>query len=138
MLNAVKPLTKEDVKNHYATFLRRAEFPAQAGEGIPNSLQLALCTHLAMGQNLWLHFGVDEYSFATNFDVHQGYRDLTHSHLKASRVPILSQALDTQGAFSPQKMRKRTRVDSIRGFGVLAPNFGRRRPATFARDGWAR
>ena len=30
--------------------------------------------HLAMGQNLWLHFGVDEHPFAPYFDVHQGYR----------------------------------------------------------------
>ena len=26
----------------------------------------------AMGQSLWLHFGVDEHPFATCFDVHQG------------------------------------------------------------------
>ena len=34
---------------------------------------------LAMGHKLWLHFGVDEHRFATYFDVHQGYRVLTHS-----------------------------------------------------------
>ena len=32
--------------------------------------------------NLWRsHFGVDEHPFATGFDVHQGYRVLTHSHM---------------------------------------------------------
>ena len=28
---------------------------------------------VAMGHNLWLHFGVDEHSFATYFDVHLGF-----------------------------------------------------------------
>ena len=28
-----------------------------------------------------VHFGVDEHPFATYFDVHQGYRVLTHSHI---------------------------------------------------------
>ena len=37
--------------------------------------------HMAMGQKLWLHFGVDEHPFASYFDVHQGYRVLTHSHM---------------------------------------------------------
>ena len=32
------------------------------------------CANVAMGHNLWLHFGVDEHPFATYFDVHQGYR----------------------------------------------------------------
>ena len=37
-------------------------------------------TMLAMGHNLWLHFGVDEHPFAT-FEVHQGFLwVLTHSH----------------------------------------------------------
>ena len=36
---------------------------------------------MAMGHNLWLHFGVAEYPFATYFDVHQGYGVLTHSHI---------------------------------------------------------
>ena len=35
-------------------------------------------TYLAMG----LLFGVDEHPFATSFDVHQGYRGLTHSHFR--------------------------------------------------------
>ena len=35
---------------------------------------------MAMGNNGWLHIGVDEHPFATYFDVHQ-YRVLTHSHL---------------------------------------------------------
>ena len=36
---------------------------------------------MAMGQNLWLHFEVDEHPFATYFGVRQGYRVLTHSHI---------------------------------------------------------
>ena len=38
---------------------------------------------MAMGHKLWLHvhIGVDEHPFATYFDVDQGYRVLTHSHL---------------------------------------------------------
>ena len=28
--------------------------------------------NMAMGHNLWLHFGVDEHPFATCVDVHQG------------------------------------------------------------------
>ena len=36
---------------------------------------------VAMGHNLWLHFGVDEHPFATYFDFHQGYRVWTHSHV---------------------------------------------------------
>ena len=34
-----------------------------------------------MGHNLWFHSGVDEHPFATYFDVHQGYRVLTHSQI---------------------------------------------------------
>ena len=37
--------------------------------------------YMAMGHNLWLHFGVDAHPFATSFDVHQGYRVLTHSQM---------------------------------------------------------
>ena len=37
--------------------------------------------HVAMGHNLWPHFGVDEHPLATYFDVHQRYRHLTHSHV---------------------------------------------------------
>ena len=36
---------------------------------------------MAMGHNLWLHVEVNEHPFATIFDVHQGYRVLTHSHI---------------------------------------------------------
>ena len=39
------------------------------------------CRNLAMWHNLWLHFGADGHPFATYFDVHQGYRVLTHNHL---------------------------------------------------------
>ena len=35
-----------------------------------------------MGQSLWLHFA-DEHPCTTYFDVHQGYRVLTHSQLAA-------------------------------------------------------
>ena len=42
--------------------------------------------HLAMGQNLCLHFGADEHPCATYFDVHQGYRVLTHSHMLPHRL----------------------------------------------------
>ena len=35
---------------------------------------------LAMGQNLWYHIWVDEHPFTSYFDVHQGYRVLTHNH----------------------------------------------------------
>ena len=42
-----------------------------------------------MGHNLWLHFGVDEHPFATYFDVHQGYRVLTHS-ISFHRVHLLA------------------------------------------------
>ena len=44
-------------------------------------LHSLLPDHMAMGRSLWLHFGVDEHPFATYFDVHQGYRVLTHSHV---------------------------------------------------------
>ena len=40
-------------------------------------LKIMLFSYLAMGHNLWLHFGVDEHPVATYFDVHQGYRVLT-------------------------------------------------------------
>ena len=43
--------------------------------------QECLLTYMATGHNLGLHFRVDERPFATYFDVHQGYRVLTHSHI---------------------------------------------------------
>ena len=39
------------------------------------------CEHVAMGHSLWLHFEPDEHPFATYFDVHRGYRVLSHSHV---------------------------------------------------------
>ena len=43
--------------------------------------------HMAMGHNLWRsHFGVHEHPFASYFDVHQGYRVLTHSHLSGRHI----------------------------------------------------
>ena len=47
---------------------------------IPFVGQNAGC-NMAMGHSLWLDFGVDEHPFATCFDVHQGYRVLTHSQM---------------------------------------------------------
>ena len=42
--------------------------------------------HMAMGQNLWLHFVVDDYPFATSFDAHQGYyRVLTTTAIGMSK-----------------------------------------------------
>ena len=38
-------------------------------------------THMAMGHNLCLYFGANEHPFTTYFDVHHGYRVLTHSHM---------------------------------------------------------
>ena len=38
-------------------------------------------SHVAMGHNLWLQFGADEHPCTTYFDVHQGYRVLTHSYV---------------------------------------------------------
>ena len=38
---------------------------------------------MIMGHNLWLHFGADEHPFATYFDVHHGYRVLTHSQMSS-------------------------------------------------------
>ena len=56
---------------------------AQVSEekGNPAQSRALRWPHLAMGHNLWLHFGVDEHPFAADFDVHQGHRVLTYSHL---------------------------------------------------------
>ena len=44
--------------------------------------------------NLWRsHFGVDEHPFATYFDVHQGYRVLTHSQI-LKHVPRVAVDVD--------------------------------------------
>ena len=34
-----------------------------------------------MGQNLWCHIWVNEHPFTIYFDVHQGYKVLTQSHI---------------------------------------------------------
>ena len=49
-----------------------------------------------MGHNLWLHFGLDEHQVATYFDVHQGYRVLTHSQMpsKAIQLQVVIQGFD--------------------------------------------
>ena len=36
---------------------------------------------MATGQNLWYHIWVDEHGFTIYFDIHQGYRVLTHIHI---------------------------------------------------------
>ena len=42
-----------------------------------------------MGQNLWLHFGVEEHPFATFFvDVHQGYMVSTHNQIGLLAVRV--------------------------------------------------
>ena len=38
-------------------------------------------TQMAMGQNLWYHIWVDEHPFTIYFDVHWGYRVLTHNQM---------------------------------------------------------
>ena len=45
-------------------------------------------THMAMGHNLCLHFGADEHPCTTYFDVHQGYRVLTHSHIQKGQREV--------------------------------------------------
>ena len=47
---------------------------------------------VAMGHSPWRsHFGVDEHPFATYFDVHQGYRGVTHSHVMFVRCCVLGE-----------------------------------------------
>ena len=49
--------------------------------------------HMAMGHSLCLHFGADEqHPCTTYFDVHQGYRVLSHSHIGGVKVPALNNA----------------------------------------------
>ena len=45
---------------------------------------IGVSKHMAMGQNLWYHIWVDEHPFTSYFDVHQGYRVLTHNHMKTT------------------------------------------------------
>ena len=40
--------------------------------------------HMAVGQNQWYHFGVGA-QFSGDWDVHWGYRVLTHGHMGLSR-----------------------------------------------------
>ena len=46
-------------------------------------------TRYGHGAYPMLHFRVDEHPFATYFDVHQGYRVLTHSHISLSIIKAL-------------------------------------------------
>ena len=48
---------------------------------------------MAMGQNLWYHIWVDEHPFTSYFDVHQGYRVLTHNHMFVDEHLVLIQSL---------------------------------------------
>ena len=60
-----------------------ALFALKQNGGLPR-----LVRDMAMGHNLWLYFGVDEHPFATYFDVHQGYRVLTHSHMSQNSFSV--------------------------------------------------
>ena len=82
------------------------------------------CTHVAMGHNLWLHFGVDEHPFAAYFDVHQGYRVLTPKPTKFLR--LLNCAWRPSGA-----------AEGAAGQGDAAPAKGAA-AATFAGEGAAK
>ena len=42
---------------------------------------ITVAKDMAMGQSLWYHIWVDEHPFTCYFDVHQGYRVLTHTHI---------------------------------------------------------
>ena len=48
-------------------------------EGLCHKMRIKII--MAMDHNLWLHFGADEHPCTTRFDVHQGYRALSHSHI---------------------------------------------------------
>ena len=51
---------------------------------------------MAMGHNLWPDFGVDEHSFATYFDVLQGYRVLTPQPYGVMQLLSILVALDIE------------------------------------------
>ena len=55
--------------------------PFVKGHGDSRFLLSDTYIHTATAHNLWLQFGVDEHAVATYFDVHEGYRVLTHSHV---------------------------------------------------------
>ena len=57
--------------------------------------------NLVLGHNLCLHFGADEQPCTTYFDVHQGYRVLTHSHVLSSQCVV-------QGHLSPPSATARS------------------------------
>ena len=61
--------------------------------------QGCLDNHVSMGHNLRLHFWVDEHPFATYFDVHHGYRVLTHSHVLSN--PSQPQFPPSQPSYKP-------------------------------------
>ena len=101
--NREKTTTEESQKDKHATIfwgafpqrkvlarpdsemcLRMGERSLRKGRGKVGALN-----QLAMGQNLWLHFGVDEHPCTTYFDVHQGYRVLTHSQLEKQQAKAL-------------------------------------------------
>ena len=45
---------------------------------------------MAMGQNLSYHIWVDEHPFTSYFDVHQGYRVLTHNQMIMRIVIVIT------------------------------------------------
>ena len=71
-----------------------------------------------MGHSLWLHFGVDEHPFATYFDVRQGYRVLTHSHvfvaLPVSSNPGVASSTNSHRAAIEGASPTRSQLDSPR------------------------
>ena len=60
---------------------------------------------MAMGQNLWYHIWVDEHPFTSYFDVHQGYRVLTHNHMhRYTKNRILVDIMGYNGIIDVQLM----------------------------------
>ena len=58
----------------------RGPSPGDCSESTGGPLRIS--SEMAMGHNLWLHFGVDEHPCTTYFDVHQGFPGfLTHSQI---------------------------------------------------------
>ena len=71
----------------FSSLGRGVFFGFGAAPGQPRSQKDPSFISYAHGSHkLWLHFGVDEHSFATYFDV-QGYRVLTHSRIPFGNCP---------------------------------------------------
>ena len=68
---------------------------------------------MAMGHNLWLHFGVDEHPFATYY-VHQGYRVLTHSQMgRGTAHPLKSEGFGIQNPTADEGSPDEVFVDDL-------------------------